>query len=706
MIVSSSEADMLRQRALSNVELISPLHENFDGSEDAAAGFVPIRKRNIQRKQEKATFKDGFPPCETLFSPPFSQKSIDFSTSGDIVSDMRKLFQKRLLAFAAPVCLLALLLIFILESAESFRTVRNHLELAAETLQEELDGAQSERARINEILEASLISKAKIVSLLLMRDKNNLKKKNLLELLPLIGADEICISDSSGILVAGSRDKLIGFDMASTEQSRPFLAAIGDQEFELVQDMTPRGLEGHAGKYAGVARLDEPGIVQVGVRTSNDETAETAAFLQNLLKNRNIGSGGRILLVRGGAILCSPRTDEIGHSLASLGFERLGFLDLVRLSGKTYLCCESAWNGYEILMLADLHEILTWRNHSMILLAAGNLVLFLFLFIVVTLTLKRLVVRVIYRINRSLERIIAGDLDVVLSEKSTPEFAALSDGINATVAALKTAFLETDARSSQENSLAKSIQASILPRSDSLFRGIPELDCDAKLLPGKETGADCYSFFLSTDGSPMFLVTDISVHGMRAALFLMKFRALLQDQIQTADTPSSLFQNINRILSRERLDGLYVSAFCAKFDATRFRLIFCNAGYVPPLFRAAGDASFRPLKQKTCPPLSGSRDALFESHELEMRPGDAFFLCSDAVLWAKNKNDFFFTRERAIATLNAAPAGSSAKRFLSSMENALLEFIGDVPLDDDVVFFSLTRKNVFSKRKSAEEAES
>ena len=605
---------------------------------------------------------------------------------------MRKLFQKRLLAFAVPVCLLAILLVFILETAESFRTVRRHLAMTAETLREELNNARYERQRVNDILAASLLSKAKIVATLLARDRSTLEKKNLLELLPLIGVDEICIADASGMLVAASRDKLIGFDMASSEQSRPFLAAIGDPEFELVQEVRARGIDGHPYKYAGVARKDEPGVVQVGARSETDETAEIANILLPLLKNRKIGNGGRILPLRDGVILASPRTDEIGHSLKELGCEKLGFLDLIRLGGRVYCSYESLWNGCKLLLLADLYELLAWRNYSMILLAGGNLILLVFLFVVVTLTLKRLVIRVIYRINRSLERIIAGDLNVVLAEKSTPEFAALSDGINATVAALKAAFLETDARSAQENSLAKSIQASILPRSGSMFRGIPEIDCDAKLLPGQETGADCYSFFLSPDGRPTFLVTDISVHGMRAALFLMKFRALVQDLMETAASPATLFRDVNRILARERLEGVYVSAFCGQFDPKTFRLVFCDAGYLPPLYRAGGDASFRPLKQTTSPVLSGSRDATFESHEIELRPGDVFMLCSDAVIWAKDKENFFFSRDRAIRTLNAVPQGASAKKFISSMENAMLRFIGDVPLDDDVVLFAVTRR--------------
>jgi len=129
------------------------------------------------------------------------------------------------------------------------------------------------------------------------------------------------ISDERGIVVHASRRCDIGYNLASQEQSRPFLKAATDPNFELVQEVRPRGRDGERCQYVGVARLDRPGCVQIDRTLDAYERDMSVASLTRRARTLRIGEGGSVLMAQNGRVIASPVADAEGRLLADLGLD-------------------------------------------------------------------------------------------------------------------------------------------------------------------------------------------------------------------------------------------------------------------------------------------------------------------------------------------------------------------------------------------------
>ncbi len=81
------------------------------------------------------------------------------------------------------------------------------------------------------------------------------------------GLSEIWVTDEHGRIVFGSGDMDFVFpgDPASGTQAAPFATLLRGTETVVIQDPQPREIDGAVFRYAGVAGVDRPRIVQVGL---------------------------------------------------------------------------------------------------------------------------------------------------------------------------------------------------------------------------------------------------------------------------------------------------------------------------------------------------------------------------------------------------------------------------------------------------------
>lgn len=81
-----------------------------------------------------------------------------------------------------------------------------------------------------------------------------------------LDVDELHVTDGDGFIRWTTVPAYQGFDMASSEQSSAFLPMLTDKSYELAQEPQVNGTVGTLFQYVGVARYDEPGIVQIGMQ--------------------------------------------------------------------------------------------------------------------------------------------------------------------------------------------------------------------------------------------------------------------------------------------------------------------------------------------------------------------------------------------------------------------------------------------------------
>ncbi|MCQ2389496.1 MAG: serine/threonine-protein phosphatase [Kiritimatiellae bacterium] len=159
----------------------------------------------------------------------------------------------------------------------------------------------------------------------------------------LLGVDEMHVSDEKGVLVRSLPALYEGFNMAGSAQSAAFMPAITNAAFEFVQDPTHKGLATVAGdtgitffQYAGVARKDRPGIVEIGYRASRLAEAMRLADIDEIAATTRIGHDGRVKIVKVSPG-CAPRqgyrleTASDGTRIASFETECGGYRIIVQL---------------------------------------------------------------------------------------------------------------------------------------------------------------------------------------------------------------------------------------------------------------------------------------------------------------------------------------------------------------------------------------
>ena len=238
-----------------------------------------------------------------------------------------------------------------------------------------------------------------------------------------------------------------------------------------------------------------------------------------------------------------------------------------------------------------------------------------------------------------------------------------------------------------ELSLAKRIQANVLP---SLFPPFPdryEFDIFASMTPAKEVGGDFYDFFLIDKSHLGLVMADVSGKGVPAALFMMATKNLIKTCALNGGTPSEILSAINREICKSNHDDMFVTVWFGILDLTTGTVIATNAGHEYPVLKRRNGA-FELIKDKHGFVIGGISTAKYHDYEINLGLGDSLFLYTDGVPEANNKNLELFGTERMLEALNST-VDDSPKAVLAAVNNAIDEFVGDAPAFDDLTMMSI-----------------
>lgn len=165
-----------------------------------------------------------------------------------------------------------------------------------------------------------LIVKAKAIAQLVSSNPASLSNESLEAFAKELNVDEIDISDEKGLIEYSTAPGFIGYDFNSSDQSKPFMEALTNKSFELVQDPAPRGTDKVIFQFAGVARQDKPGIVQVGVEPRTLTSLLDNVSLKKLVENTTIGKTGYFAVTdMNGTINYHKNKKIVGKTLKDLG---------------------------------------------------------------------------------------------------------------------------------------------------------------------------------------------------------------------------------------------------------------------------------------------------------------------------------------------------------------------------------------------------
>ncbi len=244
--------------------------------------------------------------------------------------------------------------------------------------------------------------------------------------------------------------------------------------------------------------------------------------------------------------------------------------------------------------------------------------------------------------------------------------------LKATVAARER--LQSDLR------IAHNIQMSMLPRAGSAPH--PAIELAAALEPAKEVGGDLYDFFLIDEERLCLAVGDVSDKGVSAALFMARGIALLRYIVtrERLDPPAALAR-ANRELCAGNDLCMFMTALLGFLDLRTGRLVYSNAGHLPPL-RRAGAGGCAPLDLPRGKPLGLVEQAVYTAREAQLAAGDLLLLYSDGVTEAMDPADQAFGDAALVELL--AGANGDAAAVVAAIRQAVHAHARGAPQSDDI----------------------
>jgi len=233
-----------------------------------------------------------------------------------------------------------------------------------------------------------------------------------------------------------------------------------------------------------------------------------------------------------------------------------------------------------------------------------------------------------------------------------------------------------------ELDMASRIQASQLPRLFPPFPDRKEFSLYASMTPAKEVGGDFYDFFMIDDDHMGFVMADVSGKGVPAALLMMVSRVLIKSSLQNGHSPAETLESVNNQLCESNDAEFFVTVWLAVLEISTGKGIAANAGHEHPVLRRAG-GRYDLLVYRHSLPVGAMKDVLFRQHAFRLNPGDSFFVYTDGVAEATNRNKELYGTERMLAALNRE-ADAQPDRILLNITEDIDRFVDGAEQFDDM----------------------
>ena len=242
-------------------------------------------------------------------------------------------------------------------------------------------------------------------------------------------------------------------------------------------------------------------------------------------------------------------------------------------------------------------------------------------------------------------------------------------------------------RIESELSVARTIQANMLPTVFPAFPEREEFDVYATMTPAKEVGGDFYDFFMVDESHLAVVIADVSGKGVPAALFMAIAKAMIKDHTEPETSLNQTFSRVNNLLCESNSEGLFVTAFEGVLDLASGEFIFVNAGHETPYICRKGK-KYELYRLRPGFVLAGMEDMQYKTACVTFEPGDMLFQYTDGVTEATDSENRLYGQERLTAVLEKNSSKHPAE-LLPLVRADIDAFVGKAPQFDDITMICL-----------------
>ncbi len=347
---------------------------------------------------------------------------------------MKKIFTKRLSIYMAAAFFLTISAIFVLQTVVNQRSNLVSSQNKLTGVREQIANNEENIAKLTQNLSEDNLAKARAFADMLAMDpsiEGDMSKLNKIK--ERLQVNELHIIDTNGIIISSTIENYLGFDMASGEQSKAFLAIIDDPSVEIAQEPQVNVAEGIVMQYIGVARKDAKGFVQIGVRPEVLENMLAGTELDVVLRGIEFGEKGYVYAIdqESGLLLAHQNADLIGTLAVDAGFpENFSEHGKAVIDGVKGYYQEEEYGGQIFGTFLPANEYYRERRDQTLVVSFSMLLIFGVLLVTINQFVDRKIVQGIDRITNSMKEIAEGNFEIRVDEQENPEFSLLSDSIN------------------------------------------------------------------------------------------------------------------------------------------------------------------------------------------------------------------------------------------------------------------------------------
>ncbi len=199
--------------------------------------------------------------------------------------------------------------------------------------------------------------------------------------------------------------------------------------------------------------------------------------------------------------------------------------------------------------------------------------------------------------------------------------------------------------------LAMAVQGQMLPRNT---KHLPTVRYAGISAAARGIGGDYYDFLDLGPDSLGIVLADVSGKGVAAALLMANLQAAIRCECAHGSRDlSAMLERVNAHFFGSTLPQQYATLFFGQYDERTRRLLYINCGHQPAIVLRA-DGSVERL-EATALPLGLIAAWTGEAKTVELRPGDALYVCSDGVVEAGIESGCELGEEGLISVIAGDP---------------------------------------------------
>jgi HAMP domain-containing protein len=201
-----------------------------------------------------------------------------------------------------------------------------------------------------------------------------------------------------------------------------------------------------------------------------------------------------------------------------------------------------------------------------------------------------------------------------------------------------------------------------------------------------ELGGDYFDYRSLPDGRLLFLIGDVSGHGVPAALVMAMAKALVERECELTPVPADILEAMHQVflhtLKRKRM----MTCFLAILDPMKQELSFANAGHnYPYWFHADGSAE---MLVSNALPLGSRKHLGLQPQRIKLAPGDRLLLYTDGLIEAKLAGGAEIGYERLGEGVKPL-LGDDPRKTLADIRMWHQQLTGMGPQEDDITLVLL-----------------